>query len=383
MPSAKRRAASMMVHGPNGAHGPTRRSWPASPEPLEADMIFRQLFDSVSGTYTYLLASRRGGESLIIDPVLEKVDRYLQLIRELDLKLVKAVDTHLHADHITGLGALRDRTHCITVMGEQTKADVVSMRLSEGEKLSIEGLALDVLYTPGHTDDSYSYRMDDRVFTGDTLLIRGTGRTDFQNGDPRQQYDSIFNKLLKLPEETLVFPAHDYKGETSSTIGEEKAFNPRLQVKSMDAYVELMNKLNLPNPKMMDVAVPANMKVGFAQEAIAQRGWALAASAAVDLVGRPDVVLIDLREKSERERHGVIPGSLHAPYPDLAANVRRGGMLHELASATGKRMLFYCAFGERSAMAVQAAQDAGIATACHIHGGIDAWKKAAGPLAPS
>ena len=187
----------------------------------DAIMIFRQLFDSVSGTYTYLLASRRGGEALIIDPVIEKVDRYLQLIGELDLRLVKAVDTHLHADHVTGLGALRDRTHCITVMGEQSKADVVSMRLGEGEKLTVEGVSLDVLYTPGHTDDSYSYLMGDRVFTGDTLLIRGTGRTDFQNGDPRAQYDSIFNKLLKLPEDTLVFPAHDYKGEQVSTIGEE------------------------------------------------------------------------------------------------------------------------------------------------------------------
>jgi glyoxylase-like metal-dependent hydrolase (beta-lactamase superfamily II) len=346
-------------------------------------MIFRQLFDSVSGTYTYLLASRRGGEALIIDPVIEKVERYVQLISELDLKLVKAVDTHLHADHITGLGALRDRTHCITVMGEHSKVDVVSMRIAEGDKLTIEGLALDVIFTPGHTDDSYSFRLPDRVFTGDTLLIRGTGRTDFQNGDPRAQYDSIFNKLLKLPDDTLLFPAHDYKGETSSTIGEEKAFNPRLQVKSQDAYVELMNKLNLPNPKMMDVAVPANMRVGFAQEAIAQRGWAVTADDARTLLGQPNVVLIDLREKSEREKQGVIPGSLHAPYTDLGANVRRGGMLHELASATGKRMLFYCAFGERSAMAVQAAQDAGMATACHIHGGIDAWKKSNGPLAPS
>ena len=200
-------------------------------------MIFRQLFDSVSGTYTYLLASRRGGEALIIDPVLEKVERYLQLINEIDLKLVKAVDTHLHADHITGLGALRDRTHCITVMGDQQHVDVVSMRLSDGDRLTIEGVTLDVLYTPGHTDDSYSFRMADRVFTGDTLLIRGTGRTDFQNGDPRAQYDSIFNKLLRLPDETLVFPAHDYKGETVTTIGEEKAFNPRLKVKSVDEYV--------------------------------------------------------------------------------------------------------------------------------------------------
>src|SRR6516162_11504065 len=343
-------------------------------------MIFRQLFDSTSGTYTYILASRPGGEALIIDPVLEKVDRYLQLIRELDLKLVKAVDTHLHADHITGLGALRDRTHCITVMGEQSQVDVVSMRVSEGDKLTIEGLALDVLYTPGHTDDSYSLLMGDRVFTGDTLLIRGTGRTDFQNGSARAQYDSLFNKLLKLPDDTLVFPAHDYKGETASTIAEERAFNPRLQVKSVDQYVELMNNLKLPNPKLMDVAVPANMRVGFAQEEIARRGWAVTATEALALVGRPDVALIDLRERSEREKQGVIPGSLHAPYTELATNVCAGGMLHELAAATGKRMVFYCAFGERSAMAVRAAQDAGIASACHIQGGIDAWKRALGPL---
>jgi sulfur dioxygenase len=343
-------------------------------------MIFRQLFDSTSGTYTYLLASRRGGEALIIDPVLEKVDRYIQLVNELDLRLVKAVDTHLHADHITGLGALRDRTHCVTVMGERSKVDVVSMRLAEGDKLTIEGLALDVLYTPGHTDDSYSFLMRDRVFTGDTLLIRGTGRTDFQNGDARAQYDSIFNKLLRLPDETMVFPAHDYKGETVSTIGEEKAFNPRLQVKSVDEYAELMSKLNLPNPKMMDVAVPANMRVGLAQEEIARRGWAMSAREAVKLLGKPDMALIDLRERGEREKHGVIPGSLHAPYPDLQANVRPGGMLHELARATGKRIVFYCAFGERSAMAVQAAQDSGLTSACHIQGGIDAWKKAGGPL---
>src|SRR5580692_3404706 len=174
-------------------------------------MLFRQLFDQVSGTYSYVIASRRGGEALIIDPVLEKVDRYLQLMRELDLRLVKAVDTHLHADHITGLGALRDRTHCITVMGEQSKVDVVSMRVGDGDRLRIEGLSLDVIYTPGHTDDSYSFVLGDRVFTGDTLLIRGTGRTDFQNGSAKAQYDSIFGRLLKLPDETMVFPAHDYR----------------------------------------------------------------------------------------------------------------------------------------------------------------------------
>ncbi|MCZ6587236.1 MAG: MBL fold metallo-hydrolase, partial [Alphaproteobacteria bacterium] len=177
-------------------------------------MIFRQLFDSESSTYTYLIASRRGGEALIIDPVLDRVDRYIQLLDELDLRLIKAADTHVHADHITGLGALRDRTKCITVMGEQSGVDVVSLRVSEGDTIDLEGISLDVLYTPGHTDDSYSFLFGDRVFTGDTLLIRGTGRTDFQNGSARDQYDSLFNKLLKLPDETLVYPAHDYKGDT-------------------------------------------------------------------------------------------------------------------------------------------------------------------------
>ncbi|HLJ71684.1 MAG TPA: MBL fold metallo-hydrolase [Roseiarcus sp.] len=341
-------------------------------------MIFRQLFDGASGTYSYLLASRHGGEALIIDPVLEKVDRYLKLMEELDLKLVKAVDTHLHADHITGLGALRDRTQCITVMGEQSKVDVVSMRIGEGDKLRVEGVSLDVLYTPGHTDDSYSFVMGDRVFTGDTLLIRGTGRTDFQNGSARAQYESL-QRLLRLPDETLVFPAHDYKGDTVSTIGEERRCNPRLQVKGADEYIALMDNLHLPNPKMMDVAVPANMRQGFLQAEIARRGWSLTAAAARDWLGRSDVAFVDLRERAEREKHGVIPGSIHAPYTELRENIHPGGVLHELAAATGKRLLFYCAFGERSAMAVQAAQDAGFASACHIEGGVSAWRAAGGP----
>lgn len=343
-------------------------------------MIFRQLFDQASGTYSYLLASRRGGEALIIDPVLEKVDRYIQLLRELDLRLVKAVDTHLHADHITGLAELRERTQCVTVMGEQTKADVVSMRVTEGDQVDIEGVSLDVLYTPGHTDDSYSFLLPDRVFTGDTLLIRGTGRTDFQNGDPCSQYESIFGKLLKLPDDTMVFPAHDYKGDTVSTIGEEKAFNPRLQVASVDEYAELMNNLNLPNPKMMDVAVPANLRIGLAQDEVERRGWAVTAQEGLVLLGARDHVLVDLREPRERDRHGIIPGSLHAPYQDLPENIHPGGLLNELVTATGKRLLFYCAYGERSAMAVKSAREAGIASACHLAGGLDAWKKANGPL---
>ena len=226
-------------------------------------MIFRQLFDSTSSTYTYIIASRKGGEALMIDPVFERTDQYLRLLEELNLKLVKVVDTHVHADHVSAMGALRDHTNCVTVMGEQSPVDVVSMRVSDAEKVTIEGFSMTAMYTPGHTDDSYCFRTDDRVFTGDTLLIRGTGRTDFQNGDPYDAYNSIFERLLKLPEETLLYPAHDYKGDTVSTIGEEKKFNPRLQVTSAEEYANIMNNLKLPDPKMMDIAVPGNLQLGI------------------------------------------------------------------------------------------------------------------------
>ena len=230
-------------------------------------MIFRQLLDYTSNTYTYLLAERPGGEALLIDPVLENTDQYIQLIDELDLKLVMAVDTHIHADHITALGALKDKTDCASAMGVMSKAECVSVRFTEGEKLCVDNLHLDILYTPGHTDDSYSFVLPDRVFTGDTLLIRGTGRTDFQNGDPAAQYDSLFNKLLTLPEDTLVYPAHDYQGRTVSSIREEKLYNPRLQVADKQAYIDLMNGLKLDDPKLMDIAVPANLTCGNRQAA--------------------------------------------------------------------------------------------------------------------
>jgi sulfur dioxygenase len=225
-------------------------------------MLFRQLFDQDTGTYTYLLGSRPGGEALLIDPVLEHAGEYIDLIGELGLKLVIAADTHTHADHVTALGALRERTACVTMMGERTRAECVSAQFKDGEKLKVGGLVLRALYTPGHTNESFSFVMDDRVFTGDVLLIRGTGRTDFQNGDPLASWDSIMHKLMKLPDETLVYPGHDYKGWTVSTIGEERRCNPRLQVKGPQEYAALMNGLNLPNPKLMDVAVPANLRCG-------------------------------------------------------------------------------------------------------------------------
>ena len=223
-------------------------------------MIFQQLFDNKSSTYTYILSSGEGREALIIDPVIEHTEEYLKILENLKLKLVKVIDTHIHADHITGLNELNKRINCTRIMGENSKSEVIDIKIKDNEKINIEKIELKAIYTPGHTDCSYSYMMDDRVFTGDTLLINGSGRTDFQNGSSYDAYDSIFNKLLKLPEKTLVFPAHDYNGKKFSTIQNEKNNNPRLQVSSKEEYAEIMKNLNLSNPKMMDVAVPANVK---------------------------------------------------------------------------------------------------------------------------
>ena len=223
-------------------------------------MIFEQLFDTKSSTYTYIISSGEGREALIIDPVIEHTNEYLKILEKLKLKLVKVIDTHIHADHITALNELNKRTSCTRIMGENSKSEVIDIKVKDNEKINIENIELKAMYTPGHTDCSYSYLMNDRVFTGDTLLINGTGRTDFQNGNSFDAYDSLFNKLLKLPEKTLVYPAHDYNGKKFSTIETERNNNPRLQVSSKEQYAEIMENLKLANPKMMDVAVPANVK---------------------------------------------------------------------------------------------------------------------------
>ena len=225
-------------------------------------MIFKQIFDTKSSTYTYIIASAKGREALIIDPVLENVDEYIQLLKKLDLKLVKVIDTHIHADHVTGASKLKQATNCTTLMGEHTPADAVEIKVKDNELIKIYGLKIKSLYTPGHTSDSYSFLLDNYLFSGDTLLINGTGRTDFQNGNSKDAYNSLFNNILKLPEETLVYPGHDYNGKFSSTIGNEKKFNPRLQVKSVDEYVEIMSNLNLSKPEMMDSNVGKNIQLG-------------------------------------------------------------------------------------------------------------------------
>ena len=225
-------------------------------------MIFKQVFDTKTSTYTYLIASAKGREAVIIDPVLENVDEYIQLLNELDLKLVKVIDTHIHADHVTGASKLKQATNCTTLMGEHTPADMVEIKVKDNELIKIDGLKIKSLYTPGHTSDSYSFLLDNYLFSGDTLLINGTGRTDFQNGSSKDAYNSLFNNILKLPEETLVYPGHDYNGKFSSTIGNEKKFNPRLQVKNVDEYVEIMSNLNLSKPEMIDSNVSKNIRLG-------------------------------------------------------------------------------------------------------------------------
>ena len=225
-------------------------------------MIFKQLFDTKSSTYTYLISSGKGREALIIDPVIENVNEYINLLKELDLKLVKVIDTHIHADHITAASKLKDITKCSTIMGDHSPAESVEIKVKDNELIDLDNLKIRAIYTPGHTSDSYSFLMDNHLFSGDTLLINGTGRTDFQNGNSKDAYNSIFNKLLKLPDETLLYPAHDYKGEKVSTIGKEKKLNPRLQVKSVDEYIDIMNNLNLKKPVEIEINVSRNIKLG-------------------------------------------------------------------------------------------------------------------------
>ena len=225
-------------------------------------MVLKQVFDNKSSTYTYLIASAKGREALIIDPVIENVENYIKLLNEFDLKLVKVIDTHIHADHVTGASKLKDITKCTTVMGENTPANTVEIKVKDDEYINLDNLKIRAIYTPGHTSDSYSFLMDNHLFSGDTLLINSTGRTDFQNGNAKDAYNSIFNKLLKLPEETLLYPAHDYKGEKVSTIGKEIKQNPRLQVKSEDEYVEIMNNLDLKKPEQLEFNISKNINLG-------------------------------------------------------------------------------------------------------------------------
>ena len=331
-------------------------------------MLFRQFFDTTSSTYTYLIANKKGAEACIIDPVLEHIENYLKAIKDLDLKLVKVIDTHVHADHVSGISKLRDKTQCIACMGKsQNASEIVSMEVSDNEKFKVGDLELRALFTPGHTDDSYCFLLNNKIFTGDTLLIGGTGRTDFQNGNAEDQYNSLFNVVLKLDDSVLVYPAHDYKGETVTTIGFERKTNPRLQVKSKQEYVDLMSSLNLPNPKLMDIVVPKNRKHGVPLEN-QMRSNGINVQQLKTMMNQKKVKLIDVREDFEIQRDGLIEKSIQVPYTQIENFFQN----IELSQSTDQFVL-YCHSGQRTYLALQKLKNSNI---YHLAGGILNWLEA-------
>jgi sulfur dioxygenase len=343
-------------------------------------MIFKQFFDPISSTFTYLLAKNKGGEAIIIDPVLEKVEIYLQFLGHYGLKLVKAADTHIHSDHISGLGKLRRITKCMTIMGKESNSDVVSMRVEDGDKIKIDGLTLEVIYTPGHTEDSYCFYMAGMVFTGDTLLIGGTGRTDFQNGSSEQLYESLCGKIMNLPADTILYPGHDYKGETLSTLAIEKSDNPRLQVKSKDEFVKMMNGLQIPSPGQMDVALPTNMRLGEDVNDALDAHQLLEFDECMSKIGVDSHVFIDLREEEEIEKTGHLPNCQKISYSALEDHLENPNSLLNQIISSNKTIIFYCAYGERSALAVEKMAEAGHDGLCHMKDGIHKWIENKGPI---
>ena len=333
-------------------------------------MILKQFKDPVSSTFTYVLAHSQGGEALIIDPVLERVDDYLKFLGENNLRLIKAFDTHIHADHITGLGKLREITGCITILGEHAESHRVSQRVQDGDRIEIDKISLKVLYTPGHTDCSYTLYGHGMLFTGDTLLIRGNGRTDFQNGDPKQLYQSI-EKLLTYPDEVTIYPGHDYKGENQTTIGREKSENPRFANKTQAEFVEIMNNLNLPNPKMMDIAVPANR--AFGEDALNSIPDRLNLDFEQASTMMDKSLFIDLREASEIEKTGHIPGSKFIRYQDLEQQKSDATSDLNRYLSMNEAIVLYCAYGERSGLALKQIDPEFNKNVYHLLQGINGW----------
>ncbi|PHS18637.1 MAG: hydrolase glyoxylase [Kangiella sp.] len=332
-------------------------------------MIFKQFFDPISSTFTYVLAKSQGAEALIIDPVLEQVDTYLKFLGENYLKLVVAMDTHVHADHKTGLGKLRQLTRCMTCLGHNAETSVISRRLRDGDKISIDGITLDVFETPGHTKESCCFYMQGMVFTGDTLFIRGNGRTDFQDGDAGDLYDSLDNKIFTLPEDTVVWPAHDYKGEHASTIGKEKLENPRYAGKTRQEFIDIMDNLNLANPQLMDIAVPFNHGFGDDLGNNIDDNLVLTCE---QVKGLNSPVLIDLRDQDEVDKDGAISGSILIPLRELEDALEAPDHIMN----SDKEVVFYCAHGERSALGLELALEKGLKNVKHMAGGINAWYKA-------
>lgn len=336
-------------------------------------MLFKQFSDPVSSTLTYILAKSQGAETLIIDPVLEQVDEYLEFLGNNKLKLVVALDTHIHADHKTGLGKLRSLTRCMTCMSEKANTSLVSRKLNHGDIVSIDGLDLKVLYTPGHTDDSCCFYTQGMVFTGDTLFIRGNGRTDFQHGDARELFRSLDKKLFALPDETAVWPGHDYKGEQTSTIGREKLENPRYAGKSEDEFAEIMDNLDLPNPELMDEVLPFNQSFG---KGVGEAFSAELVIGCEQMEKLREYLLVDLRDQEEVYKSGTISGSILMPLRKLEEAIK--DQSNPINQAEG--IVFFCAHGERSALGLELALEKNLTNVRHLQGGFTAWVKSGRPV---
>jgi sulfur dioxygenase len=343
-------------------------------------MIFETFVDEPTSTYTYIIAEKRGSEAIIIDSVVEHVDEYLKFLGDNNLKLVKAFDTHTHADHVTALGKLRKITMCATVIGEESSADLVSMRVKHGDKIKIKGMEFEVLHTPGHTDDSYCLYAPGMLFSGDTLFIRGNGRTDFQNGSAEMLYYSLKDKIFTLPDETTVYPGHDYKGERISTIGIEKRKNPRYANKTKEEFIFVMENLKLPNPKFMDVAVPANQSIGEDIHDGISPKYLLDTEKGMKLHTEGVALFVDIREADELAATGHISNAVHVPYGDFETVLEDSDHPMTKHYGAGKPLVIYCAYGERSALALVKMKSKGVEGPYNLLGGIAAWEKADGPI---
>lgn len=350
-------------------------------------MIFRQLFDQVSSTYTYLLADEATREAILIDPVFERHVRDAALVRELDLKLLYTVDTHCHADHVTGAWLMKEAFGSKAALAKAVGAEHIDVPLQHGDVIRFGKEAIEVRATPGHTDGCLSFVTPDRkmVFTGDALLVRGAGRTDFQQGDPALLYQSIQQQLFSLPDDCVVYPAHDYDGRTSSTIGEEKKYNARIGGNAREEdFVGYMLNLSLPHPKQLDIAVPANMRGGKTEDgkipAAPSWGPLVTTYAGVleikpDWVARhrDDVHILDVRAPAELSGElGHLMGALNIPLEEL--RTRTGEVKSD------KPVVVVCQTGRRSAIATQILAKAGFAKVANLAGGMLAWRDLALPM---
>jgi len=358
-------------------------------------MIFKQLFDQETWTYTYLIADPVTKEAVLIDPVNTHIEAYIAMLETQGLQLKYTLETHVHADHITASGLLRQRLGSQTGVSQLCGATTADIQIQDGDVFEFAaGEQIKVIATPGHTSGSISYCWRDRLFTGDSLLIGGCGRTDFQGGDAGAQYDSITQRLFTLPDETLVYPGHDYQQRWVSSIVQERTTNPRLAGKSREQFIDIMNNLNLPKPRLIDEAVPANRYCGLdeneRQDAVALRDeqplrittktedLVTAAKQQVtevdvvkakQLLAEGHIVLVDTREESEYAA-GHIEGALLLPRGVLEFKI---GSIPELADK-GKSVLIYCRTGGRSALASLTMQQLGYTNVLSMAGGFEAWK---------